>query len=603
MEIVNGKLCVFGGKDNATTTRLQDFLLDFRCVKLTRPIRRVQPGWEQLESASRFAMPPLAQQTSVYDRGSRIIVPYGGQTPDRFSKADKIMIFTTTYEAWDASYVSDVLPRRYIHSAVLQESSGDMVVFGGASDATTAGEKTARWRDPARMVLDKVRHRSHLQSIGRLADNATTGTIIQDTDAIPPEEIALLTHHTSTLVNDTLMVVLGGDNWNNSKSDADMVPFDRAHVYNVDDHTWTMQPCGGQVPPPRSGHTAALHKDSIYIFGGANNSNWSMIYNDMYALDTRTWVWREISVPHMPKPRYGHQMKALGHYLIISHEFLESSTGDPDIYFFDTESHTFVDRYSPEGISRAELDTEWAPPVQPRTHAIIAVMFLLQCLAGILPLCLVARSLWRILVARASSRPQRDTRVRRMSSRLARYSETLRNSSIFPYTRTSVDPDTDQATLTSPSSFTHSGRRRASSIPLETILDKSNRQSISEGTSTVIGSDQANQGRPKRSFAMSSRRHSRVMDDIPDTRPYVARRLTVSARLPQEDVSSTHHSTDRIVRFSDVIDEPVIDTAAYDNISLSTLDILSPVAELPDALAESYSTLERFYIVNENAES
>ncbi|KAJ1930952.1 hypothetical protein FBU59_006875, partial [Linderina macrospora] len=313
------------------------------------------------------------------------------------------------------------------------------------------------------------------------------------------------------------MVVLGGDNWNTTKNDADMPPFDTAHIYNVDEHSWSKQPCRGQVPSPRSAHTAALYNDSIYIYGGANNSNWSSIHSDMYALNTKTWVWRKVPASNMPKPRYAHQMKALGHYLIISHGFLEDSTGDPDIYFFDIETEKFVDHYSPRGISRAELDVEWAKPVKSVTHIVMAFMLLLQCLAGILPLYMAAKSIWKMATARARNGPQPDTRVRRMSSRLARYSETLRNSVIFPYKRTSMDPDGDEITVSSRSAYAHSGRRRASSIPLEAILDKTKRHSVSEGTSTIVGSDQANQERQKIAVAMGNRRHSRVMDNIPKT--------------------------------------------------------------------------------------
>ncbi|KAI8320919.1 hypothetical protein GQ54DRAFT_312279, partial [Martensiomyces pterosporus] len=99
-------------------------------------------------------MPPLAQHTSVYDRHNHIVVPYGGQTPTNFSRVNSLAVYCTQFQAWGASTVVNSAPKRYLHTAVLQESSGDMIIYGGASDATTDNQDMARWTGVYCMVLD-----------------------------------------------------------------------------------------------------------------------------------------------------------------------------------------------------------------------------------------------------------------------------------------------------------------------------------------------------------------------------------------------------------------------------------------------------------------
>ncbi|KAJ2055862.1 hypothetical protein GGI17_006480, partial [Coemansia sp. S146] len=235
MEIVGGKLCVFGGKSTATGVGLSDFLLDYRCVDVTKSINQASPHWKRQSSASRFAMPPLAQQSSVYDRANHIIVPYGGQTPDTFSKANHLAVFCTKFEAWGASNIVDNDPRRYLHTAVLQVASGDMIIFGGASDATTNHQDNGRWLNVNRMVLDQPKHGIHAagRGVGDEA-NIAVGTIITDNGDDTPAAINKIVQHSSVLVNDTQMVVLGGNVYDSVANKAVNLLFDSVHIYDVD---------------------------------------------------------------------------------------------------------------------------------------------------------------------------------------------------------------------------------------------------------------------------------------------------------------------------------------------------------------------------------
>ncbi|KAJ2402119.1 hypothetical protein GGF41_007619, partial [Coemansia sp. RSA 2531] len=327
-------------------------------------------------------MPPLAQQSSVYDRDNHIIVPYGGQTPDTFSKANHLAVFCTKFEAWGASNIVDNDPRRYLHTAVLQVASGDMIIFGGASDATTNHQDNGRWLNVNRMVLDQPRHGIHAASRGIGNERKiAVGTIITDNGDDTPAAINKIVQHSSVLLNDTQMVVLGGNVYDSVANKAVNLLFDSVHIYDVDRMKWSTKNCTGDIPPPRSAFSASLRDRSIYIYGGVNVTGWSQLFGDLYKLDTDTWKWSKLPTPNAPAPRYAHQMKTLGHYLVVTHGYINTGkdkySGDEDIYFYDLDKQAFVSSYSPSGIAKSELDTQWIVGASHKTKGILAICYIL----------------------------------------------------------------------------------------------------------------------------------------------------------------------------------------------------------------------------------
>jgi N-acetylneuraminic acid mutarotase len=45
-------------------------------------------------------------------------------------------------------------------------------------------------------------------------------------------------------------------------------------------------------PSPRSGHTACIYENAMYIFGGKDDDNNKL--NDLWKLDLNTYKWSEI---------------------------------------------------------------------------------------------------------------------------------------------------------------------------------------------------------------------------------------------------------------------------------------------------------------------
>ncbi|KAI8320121.1 hypothetical protein GQ54DRAFT_8420 [Martensiomyces pterosporus] len=547
MEVVNGQLCVFGGKGDATGTGLSAYLLDFRCVDVTKPVRQSSPKWVSLSSASRFAMPPLALHTSVYYRRNHIIVPYGGKTPTGFSKSSSLAVFCTQYQAWGASTFNDTTFRVYSHTAVLQESSGDMIIFGGLGFYTPNEVYYDQPSNPLRMVLDSEMHAQHAVARGDSTNMyVDDGAIFVDYGDAVPANISRIINHASVLIDDRYMVVMGGAMWN-GPADYTSVSMDTVFVYDVDTHKWSNRTCTGDVPPFRSSFAVAKYRDSIFIFGGVDASNWLVPFNNLHQLNTTTWTWTDLSTPTAPAPRYAHQMKAIGDYLVITHGYLANKTGDPSIYFYSIKDKAFVDTYSPKGIPLTEIDAKWINPLSHATKGVISVSFIAQIAAGILACFYVCRGFTRRVALHGRARESMHSARNRARAKVVSYAENVKNPLNLPFTRAAAaaggggddgqrvaDAESGKSMLLAPRSNRFKPRPSAGEEAGAVYRGRIN--SASEATSTVVGSSSM----PNRPGNLNMHggpyggmRHSRIIDGaLPSTGPYISRKLTVSARLP-----------------------------------------------------------------------
>ncbi|KAJ2780756.1 hypothetical protein H4R18_003268 [Coemansia javaensis] len=579
MEIFDGKMCVFGGKHNSTGVMLADFQLDYRCVDVTKSIQRSKPKWRHPGSSSRFVMPPLAQQTSVYDPVNHIIVPYGGQVPTGFSQANNLAVYCTLYQAWGASNIVDADPRRYVHTAVLQQRSGDMIIFGGARDSTTRGDGN-RYNNPSRMVLDMVRHTENNRRLGLATPaNLTVGDVVQDNAGAIPSVLIGIIHHASELIGDRDMVVMGGnspDPQNNSV--AYQLPLSTVYVYDVDAFTWSARNCTGDVPTPRSVSASAQRDGLIYLHGGVNVSGWSQFFDELHVLNTTSWTWRRLPVdrasPHTPRARYAHKMKLVGDFLVITHGYIYTDAapgamgGDPDIYFYDLKRQAFVDRYSPRGATQRELDTGWTVRRKSSATGIAALCFLLAMAVAVVAAYYLYEELENLLAMRAR-RDHHHHHHRRvqpgrggLQSMVESFAGSLRQSNLlFGDARASGDRRASQETEGGLGAL--GGGRKSFSVQRAKALggggavlledDQHHRRlSLSEGATTVIASEPSAVARQQQLqqlqlgdyYGEEGPRHARVLDAADGSSHHLARRLTISERIPRSDPRPT-------VRFSE----------------------------------------------------
>ncbi|KAJ2334045.1 hypothetical protein GGH92_008434, partial [Coemansia sp. RSA 2673] len=507
-------------------------------------------------------------------------------TPDTFSKANHLAVFCTKFEAWGASNIVDNDPRRYLHTAVLQVASGDMIIFGGASDATTNHQDNGRWLNVNRMVLDQPRHGIHAASRGIGNERKiAVGTIITDNGDDTPAAINKIVQHSSVLLNDTQMVVLGGNVYDSVANKAVNLLFDSVHIYDVDRMKWSTKNCTGDIPPPRSAFSASLRDRSIYIYGGVNVTGWSQLFGDLYKLDTDTWKWSKLPTPNAPAPRYAHQMKTLGHYLVVTHGYINTGkdkySGDEDIYFYDLDKQAFVSSYSPSGIAKSELDTQWIVGASHKTKGILAICYILTLVVVLFAFYYLASECRKSRFASSAARPRdrRGSARENIRTMVETYTENLRGSTYFFESKRTderrASHDTDKATLFSPTgvgrkSFSKSATATESTPSASRAADSNGRgrsQSVSEGTSTVIDSEITPPERRRSNYALpENMRHTRVIDNTANDTPYVSRKLTLSAHIPA--YRARRGSEGPTVRFSEYTSDDVINVSDHEDVGL-----------------------------------
>jgi N-acetylneuraminic acid mutarotase len=103
------------------------------------------------------------------------------------------------------------------------------------------------------------------------------------------------------------------------------IVYNEVFRWNIERNEWKLIE-SLNTPPPRCSHQAVFFKDQIFIFGGEYATlDQFHHYRDMWALDIRSNVWREIPMKgDGPSPRSGHRMVAWRNYLVLFGGFYEA---------------------------------------------------------------------------------------------------------------------------------------------------------------------------------------------------------------------------------------------------------------------------------------
>ncbi|XP_022728743.1 uncharacterized protein LOC111284284 isoform X2 [Durio zibethinus] len=118
--------------------------------------------------------------------------------------------------------------------------------------------------------------------------------------------------HSCTTVGDNLFVFGGTDGMN---------PLKDLHILETATHTWICPSVRGEGPEPREGHSAALVGKRLFIFGGCGKSsdnNDEIYYNDLYILNTETFVWKHAATSgNPPSARDSHTCSSWKNKIIV----------------------------------------------------------------------------------------------------------------------------------------------------------------------------------------------------------------------------------------------------------------------------------------------
>ncbi|KAJ6359043.1 hypothetical protein OIU76_000706, partial [Salix suchowensis] len=139
--------------------------------------------------------------------------------------------------------------------------------------------------------------------------------------------------HSCTNVGENLYVFGGTDGTN---------PLKDLRILDTSSHTWISPNVRGDGPDAREGHSASLVGKRLFIFGGcgksSDNSN-EIYYNDLYILNTETFVWKKaITTGTPPSARDSHSCSSWRDKIIViggedGHDYYLS-----DVYILDTET-------------------------------------------------------------------------------------------------------------------------------------------------------------------------------------------------------------------------------------------------------------------------
>ncbi|XP_010258009.1 PREDICTED: host cell factor 1-like isoform X2 [Nelumbo nucifera] len=142
--------------------------------------------------------------------------------------------------------------------------------------------------------------------------------------------------HSCTTVGNNLFVFGGTDG---------RVPLKDLHILDTSSNTWITPRVAGEGPEAREGHSAALIGKRLFIFGGCgkswNESNESIevYYNDLYMLDTETFVWRRaLTSGTPPSARDSHTCSSWMNKIIVVGGEDASDYYLSDVHILDTDT-------------------------------------------------------------------------------------------------------------------------------------------------------------------------------------------------------------------------------------------------------------------------
>ncbi|KAI8380573.1 hypothetical protein EDC96DRAFT_433906 [Choanephora cucurbitarum] len=123
-------------------------------------------------------------------------------------------------------------------------------------------------------------------------DNFNT-RIIKDAEGSPPRPRH---EHSVDAIADRFLVVFGGLCYNS-------VGENDVYVYDKVDNRWFVPPVTGHLPHLRFGHASTAIGTDLYIHGGAQLDNDSsyIVYDDLYKLDCKEWVWYKYEHPEVER--------------------------------------------------------------------------------------------------------------------------------------------------------------------------------------------------------------------------------------------------------------------------------------------------------------
>ncbi|KAI8324267.1 hypothetical protein GQ54DRAFT_296263 [Martensiomyces pterosporus] len=377
--IADQTLYIFGGK-NGTRNKVQDYVAQCLTLDLSKKFGTDSPPWSTSCSTS---APLIAGHSAIINNDINMIIAFGGTVPDGKSNGTPLHLFSTEIGFWKTPGAAGFPKPLVNHTAILQVSTGDMVVFGGAapnsthanprlsnstfrmvtdrsdhvimtasprtpfSDMYSPSPKSSRSSDPSTMDLDDSPKIS-----GIVAQLVSSSALLSSTGLHATPATRFPTSSSATPMTDTALSrrSLVGRNAVNSEahgsggsSDAGKHQKRAADGPSVDIMTWINSTLPAGVSG-RVGHTASVISDGAMVVLGGSNGTALVGMDDIYVYSilTRTWLRRSAS-GSVPKARRNHVAVVANNSLIVLHGGTDTNFTSAlgDIAVLDTTTWTW----------------------------------------------------------------------------------------------------------------------------------------------------------------------------------------------------------------------------------------------------------------------
>lgn len=306
------KMTVFGGYGFSQTSSQYVSFNDVYILNLDT-FRWTTPSWSTTNPHRMFSPQSLDSHSEVVTEDGMMVI-YGGRGQTDILQTSVYTMDLETYE-WKLRYCTGLPYARHSHTAVLYEHQ--MVVHGGVDGQPVPDYSLCCASLDCNADIKPVCWSPSYSSVTSVLDLTTWHwTHVQTTGVDHPPPMA---KH-SAVVNDDAVIFYGGYGYHN---DYIYTAYNEVYKLDLKDFSWSRVHTYNKPLIGRYDHEAVVSDGHMYIFGGKSLSdeefpnadchgttenqgrrikdvgfgdgiNHVCFHNDLWALNMKTWVWREV---------------------------------------------------------------------------------------------------------------------------------------------------------------------------------------------------------------------------------------------------------------------------------------------------------------------
>lgn len=303
---------------------------------------------------------------SAVEYGGRIWV-FGGEIEDQ-KKTNLVHAYDTRSNQWEQIQASGTPPsKRDGHSAVVYNHA--MIIFGGSEEIppvkkhfSVVSDGDDLYREQCTPTMYAFHFRDHTWEMMKTEKKG---------EPISRRE------HSANMYLDNMIVFGGlvGEQLNDTNE---------LYQFNFSTNSWLKLGVDekGEIPEPRRAHTAVVHNDSLFIFGGSGQN--FKLFRDVYEFNFKNRLWTKIKTTgEVQYDRIYHTAVSIGDSMVIFGGMYAQS----DVYKFNYVTRQWTKIFDAASLEKeaqeqkVQIKTEY-PPVGRYGHCAIAIGTSMYVISG-----------------------------------------------------------------------------------------------------------------------------------------------------------------------------------------------------------------------------